>query len=63
MINSVGSTAPRTYNMQQLYSEAMKMLKAEVQGYKKAPLTPEENQKIERLAKAVSNEVVKEMRV
>jgi len=49
--------------MQQLYSEAMKMLKAEVQGYKKAPLTPEENQKIERLAKAVSNEVVKEMRV
>jgi len=52
----------KKYSMQDLYAEAVRYMREEVQKYKKAPLTLEENTKLEQIAKAVSHEVVKEMK-
>jgi len=62
MIKPVGASQ-KTYSMKDVYAEAMKLMKEEVAGLKKAPLTEEENLKMEQIAKAVSNQVIKEMRV
>jgi len=62
MINPVGQ-GQKTYSMKDVYSEAMKLMKEEVASLKKAPLTAEENLKMEQIAKAVSNQVIKEMRI
>jgi len=53
----------RTYTMSDLYAEAIKYMKDEVQKMKKAPLTAEEDLKLEAIAKSVSHEVVKEMKI
>jgi hypothetical protein len=62
MIKPVGSSQ-KTYSMKDVYTEAIKFMKEEVASMKRAPLTEEENLKMEQIAKTVSNQVVKEMRV
>lgn len=49
--------------MKDLYAEAVHYMKDEVQKLKGAPLTEGENLKLEQVAKAVTHEVVKEMKV
>jgi hypothetical protein len=60
---SVNANAPKTHTMQELYAEAIRQMKEEVRSLKKAPLTPEEDAKLELIAKSVSNEVVRRMKV
>lgn len=62
MINPVGS-APKTYTAKDVFAEAMRLMKDEVASMKKTPLSKTEEEKLERLAKSVSMEVLKEMRV
>ena len=63
MIKPVGSPQAKTYTMKDVYAEAMRYMKDEVQKMKKAPLSEEESLKLEQIAKTVSNEVVKEMKI
>lgn len=60
MINPTGS---KTYSMNDVYAEAIRYMKDEVVKLKKAPLTAEENLKMEQIAKTVSIQVVKEMKI
>jgi len=62
MIKPVGASQ-KTYSMKDVYAEAMRYMKEEVASLKKAPLTEEENLKMEQIAKTVSNQVIKEMRI
>ncbi len=62
MINPVGST-PKTYTAKDVFAEAMRLMKDEVATMKKTPLSKNEEQKLEQLARSVSVEVLKEMRV
>ena len=63
VIKPVGPEQSKTYTVKDLYSEAMRYMKEEVQRMKKAPLTEAESLKLEQIAKTVSNEVVKEMKI
>jgi len=60
MLRSVSS---KKYSMQDVYREAVHFMREEVLKYKKMPLTAEENVKLEQVAKAVTHEVVKEMKI
>jgi len=55
--------ASQTYTVKDLYNEAIRFMKEEVQSMKKAPLTESESLKLEHIAKSVTHEVVKEMKI
>ncbi|KAF0134720.1 MAG: hypothetical protein FD145_437 [Candidatus Saganbacteria bacterium] len=59
MIKPVG----QKYSMKDVYAEAIRFMKDEVKEMKKAPLTPAEDANLELLAKKVSNEVIKDMKI
>jgi len=63
MIKPVGSPQAKTYTMKDVYAEAMRYMRDEVQRMKKAPLSDEESLKLEQIAKTVSNEVVRGMKI
>jgi len=60
MLNPVSS---KKYSVKDLYAEAVRYMRDEVQKFKGAPLTESENLKLEQVAKAVTHEVVKEMKI
>lgn len=53
----------KTYTVADLYVEAAKLVKAEMQAIKKEPLTAAEEIKSKELAKLISNMVLKEMKL
>ena len=53
----------RTYTVADLYSEAAKMVKEEMQVFKNRPLNPSEEIKMNELAKLISKSVLKEMKI
>jgi hypothetical protein len=53
----------RKYTVKDLYAEAAKMVKAEMSALKNQPVTPAEEEKINALAKTISQTVLKEMRL
>ena len=59
----IEKTKGKTYTVGDLYAEATKVVKAEMQAVKKEPLTTEEEIKMEKLAKLISNTVLKEMKI
>jgi 2-iminoacetate synthase ThiH len=60
----VGSaSSSKKYTVGDLYSEAAKMIRQEMQGIKKEPLTPAEETKLANLAKSLSQSVLKEMNI
>jgi hypothetical protein len=58
-VNSVG----KKYTGADVTREAVKMLRDEMQGMKKKPLTPTETAQMEKLGKAIAMNVLKEMKV
>ena len=56
-------TSSKTYTVKDLYNEAIRFMKEEVRSMKKAPLTESESLKLEQIAKSVTHEVVKEMKI
>ncbi len=63
MTKPATASPSKTYSMSDLYTEAIRCMKEEVRKMKQAPLTQEENNKLEAIAKSVSHEVVKEMKI
>ncbi len=59
--NKIGST--QKYTVADVYREASSMLKNEMQGIKDKPLSKIEEAKMEKLAKLLSNNVLKEMNI
>jgi hypothetical protein len=55
--------ARKKYTVSDVYQEASRMLKEEMQGIKKRPLTPSEEIKTRELGKLISKMVLKEMKV
>lgn len=53
----------KKYTVADVYAEATKMLKNEMQELQKRPLKPSEELKVAELAKALSKSVLKEMNV
>ena len=53
----------KKYTVADVYQEANKMLKAEMQGLKNRPLTSSEEIKMKELAKVLSRTVLKEMKI
>jgi len=53
----------KKFTVKDVYQEAAKMLKEEMQGIKKRPLLPSEDAKMQTLAKLLSKTVLKEMKV
>ena len=60
---NASSNPPKKYTMKDVYAAAIQQLKSEVLALKGKPLTPEENLKMEQLAKSVSREVIREMKI
>lgn len=54
---------PKKYTVADLYSEAAKMVREEMQVIKKEPLSAAEEVKMKELAKVISNTVLREMRL
>ncbi|MBU0573044.1 MAG: hypothetical protein ABIJ26_00140 [Candidatus Margulisiibacteriota bacterium] len=61
MIGRVGGAKPRSYSVKDLYKVAMEEMKKEVKTMANRPLSDSEQQKLEELAKVLSNEVLDEM--
>lgn len=56
--------APKsTYSVKDVYDAAIREMKKEVAEMSKKPLTAEEERKLEVLARSISNEVLKDMKV
>jgi hypothetical protein len=53
----------KKYTVADVYREATKMLKEEMQGIKKKPLSASEEIKMKALGKALSQTVLKEMKI
>lgn len=53
----------KTYTVAELYAEATKLVREEFQALKKRPLTASEEIKTKELAKTISNNVLKEMKL
>ena len=53
----------KKYRVADVYQEASKMLKIEMQGLKNRPLTSSEEIKMKELAKVLSKTVLKEMKI
>ena len=53
----------KKYTVADVYQEANKMLKEEMQGLKNRPLTSSEEIKMKELAKVLSRTVLKEMKI
>ena len=60
MVSKIGK---KTYTVKDLYKEANNLLKDELQGLRKKPLSKSEETKMNELAKLISNTVLKEMKV
>ena len=60
---NASSNPPKKYTMSDVYAAAIQQLKTEVQAMKGKPLTAEENLKMEQLAKSVSREVIRDMKI
>jgi uncharacterized metal-binding protein len=61
MVEKIGSN--KTFTVADLYSEAAKMVREEFGAMKNKPLTDLEKENIAKLARTISNSVLKEMRV
>ncbi|MBU1027085.1 MAG: hypothetical protein KKA31_05070 [Candidatus Margulisbacteria bacterium] len=59
--DKIGST--KKYTVADVYREASSLLKNEMQGIKNKPLSKTEEVKMEKLAKLLSNNVLKEMNI
>ncbi|MDD5382761.1 MAG: hypothetical protein PHH60_03805 [Candidatus Margulisbacteria bacterium] len=59
----MAATAKKKYTVADVYSEADKMLKEEMQTIKNRPLTQSEEVKMTQLSKLISKMVLKEMKV
>jgi hypothetical protein len=59
----IGKVKPKTYTVADLYAEAARMVKQEMQSIKDRPLTAAEENKTKELAKLISNSVLKEMKI
>jgi hypothetical protein len=57
------STAEKKYSVSDVYAEATRMLREEVQGLKNRPLNTNEEAKMQELGKKISKLVLKEMKV
>jgi hypothetical protein len=53
----------RKFTVADLYSEAAKMVREEMSGITKKPITAEEEVKLKELAKVISKTVLKEMKI
>lgn len=51
----------KTYSVKDLYNEAMKAMRKEMASLKNKPLTQKETEQVDKLAKLLSNEVLKDM--
>jgi len=56
-------TAQKKYSVADVYAEAIRMLREEVQGLKNRPLNTKEEEKMQALGKTISKLVLKEMKV
>ncbi len=54
---------PKKYTVSDVYREATKMLKEEIQSIKNRPLTASEEIKMKELGKVLSQTVLKEMKI
>ncbi len=54
---------PKKYKVSDVYQEAARLLKDEMQSIKKRPLTASEEIKMKQLGKLLSNTVLKEMKI
>lgn len=64
MVSQINNnSAPKSYTVKNVFDEAKNMLMEEMAGLKKAPLSPVEEQRMEKLAKLLSKTVLKEMDV
>ncbi|MGB9612741.1 MAG: hypothetical protein ACPL4K_00985 [Candidatus Margulisiibacteriota bacterium] len=59
----MGIKSKRTYTVAELYEEATRLVREEFQALKKKPLAAGEEIKTKELAKAISNSVLKEMKI
>lgn len=59
----IENVAPKKYTVADLYSEAARLVREEMQGIKNKPLFAEEEVKMEKLAKVISTTVLKEMKL
>lgn len=57
------NTAQKKYSVADVYAEATRMLREEVQGLKNRPLNTREEAKMQELGKTISKLVLKEMKV
>lgn len=59
----VNRVNPKTYTVADLYAEASKLVKSEMGQLKNRPLSPAEEAKSAELARAISQLVLKEMKI
>ena len=59
----MAAKANKKYRVSDVYQEATRMLKDEMQSMRKRPLTPSEEIKMKQLGKILSNTVLKEMEI
>lgn len=53
----------KTHTVKDVYSEAMRMMRKEMETFKKRPLTERETEQVEMLARKITSEQLKEMGV
>jgi hypothetical protein len=59
----MAAKSSKKYTVADVYQEANKMLRDEMQSIKKRPLTQSEEIKMKELSKVISNGVLKEMKI
>jgi 2-iminoacetate synthase ThiH len=63
MIKAVGGASPRTYSYNDVKSEAFRMLREEINTMVSKPLSPQEEEKLQQVADAVTKQVLSELHV
>ena len=61
MIKAVGGASPRTYSYNDVKSEAFRMLREEINTMVSKPLSPQEEEKLQQVADAVTKQVLSEL--
>lgn len=59
----LGKVGKKTFTVADLYAEASKLVKGEMQQLKNAPLTTQEEEKMQAFAKLISKSVLKDMKL
>lgn len=63
MVNRIENSPPKKYTVADVYKEAAKLMRSEMEEVKNAPLNPSEEIKMNALAKLLSKTVLQEMKV